>query len=89
MLLESFTERCRMMLLAIKQILPWLSSNPVLVVATVVCLYVASIAVYRLYLSPLAGIPGPKLAGEYKLTFQGQTEMEAGLELYRGRALVT
>lgn len=83
MLLNSFTERCRMVLLAIKQLLTWLSSNPVLVVATVVCLYVASVAVYRLYLSPLARIPGPKIAGEYKLSFLGQTRCKLALKYLR------
>lgn len=51
---------------AIEPTLLWSSNHPVLVVATAVCLYVASIIVYRLYLSPLAGIPGPKLAGKYE-----------------------
>lgn len=41
---------------------------PVTAVAGLLVLYCFGLAVYRLYFSPLAKFPGPKLAGKLNIT---------------------
>lgn len=62
----SFTQLYDDVLLITQQMRSWGSHNPILLVVVVICLYLASLITYGLYLSPLAGIPGPGIAGEYK-----------------------
>jgi hypothetical protein len=38
---------------------------PITAALGLVFVYCVAIAIYRLYLSPLAKIPGPKIAGEF------------------------